>query len=87
MPVSAAFLLVETAVIVIVWIMIQLEANLTPLLVTVLQLTEQFNHQDSSIKFCTLGTENCHVYQCKSASMLIFVDFLPDFFWPNRILQ
>ena len=62
---------------------------MTPLLATVLQLTEQFNeclskyHQDSSIKFCTLGTENCHVLQCKSAS-LIFVDFLSDFFWQIR---
>ena len=50
-------LLLETAVIVPVWIMIQLEAYLTPLLATVLQLIGQFNqclpkyHQDSSIKF------------------------------------
>ena len=75
---ESTLLLLETAVIVPVWIMIQLEAYLTPLLATVLQLLEQFNqclpkyHQDSSIKFCTLRTENCHVEQCK---IYIDVDF------------
>ena len=42
-PVSAAFLLLETAVIALIWVMIQLKAVLTPLLTTVLQLKEQFN--------------------------------------------
>ena len=44
-PVSAALLLLETAVIGLIWVMIQLEAFLTPLLVTVLQLKEQFNQR------------------------------------------
>ena len=65
-PVKAAVLLLEMVVIVQLWAIIQLEAFLTPSLATVLQLTEQCNqclpkhHQDSSIKFCTLRTENCH---------------------------
>ena len=42
-PVSAALLLLETAVIALIWVMIQLKAILTPLLATVLQLKEQFN--------------------------------------------
>ena len=41
-PVSEALLLLETAVIALIWVMIQLEAFLTPLLATVLQLKEQF---------------------------------------------
>ena len=44
-PVSAALLLLETAVIALIWVMIQLEAFLTPLLTTVLQLKEQFNQR------------------------------------------
>ena len=42
-PVSAALLLLETAVIALIWVMVQLEAFLTPFLATVLQLQEQFN--------------------------------------------
>ena len=42
-PVSAAILLLETAVIALIWVMIQLKAFLSPLLATVLQLKEQFN--------------------------------------------
>ena len=41
-PVSAALLQLETAVIALIEVMIQLEAFLTPLLATVLQLKEQF---------------------------------------------
>ena len=37
-PVSAALLLLDTAVIALIWVMIQLEAFLTPLLATALQL-------------------------------------------------
>ena len=44
-PVSAALLLLETAVIALIWVMIQLKAFLTPLLATVLQLKEQFNQR------------------------------------------
>ena len=44
-PVLAALLLLETAVIALIWVMIQLKAFLTPLLATVLQLKEQFNHR------------------------------------------
>ena len=44
-PVSSALLLLETAVIAILWVMIQLKAFLTPLLATVLQLKEQFNQR------------------------------------------
>ena len=44
-PVSAALLLLETAVITLFWVMIQLEAFLTPLLATVLQLEEQCNQR------------------------------------------
>ena len=44
-PVSAALLLLETAVIALIWVMIQLEAFMTPLLATVLQLKEQFNQR------------------------------------------
>ena len=40
--VSAALLLLETVVTVTVWVKIQLEAFLTPLLATVLQLIEHF---------------------------------------------
>ena len=70
--VSAALLLLETAIMVTFWVVIQLETYLTPLLATVLQLTEQFiqclpKHHQDSIKFCILRTENCHVQQCKSA--------------------
>ena len=43
-PVSAALLLLETAVIALIWVMIQLEAFLTPLLSTVLQLEEQYRY-------------------------------------------
>ena len=39
----ACKLLLETAVIALIWVMIQLKAFLTPLLATVLQLKEQFN--------------------------------------------
>ena len=46
-PVSAALLLLETAVIALIWVMTQLKAFLTPLLATVLQLKEQFHHQPS----------------------------------------
>ena len=42
-PVSAALLLLQTAVIAPVWVMIQLQAFLTPLLATVFQLKGQFN--------------------------------------------
>ena len=42
-PVSTALLLQETAVIALIWVMIQPEAFLTPLLATVLQLKEQGN--------------------------------------------
>ena len=42
-PVSAVLLLLETPVIALIWVMIQLNAILTPLLATVLQLKEQFN--------------------------------------------
>ena len=42
-PVSAALLLLETAIIALIWVMIQFKAFLTPLLATVLQLKEQFN--------------------------------------------
>ena len=42
-PVSAALSLLEAAVFATVWVMIQLEAFLTPLLAIVLQLLEQFN--------------------------------------------
>ena len=42
-PVSAALVLLETAVIALILVMIQLEAFLTPLLATVLLLIEQFN--------------------------------------------
>ena len=41
--VSAALLLLEMEVIAQVWVMPQLEAYMTPLLATVLQLIEQFN--------------------------------------------
>ena len=44
-PVSATLLLLETAVIALFWVMIQLKAFLTPLLATVLQLKEQFNQR------------------------------------------
>ena len=44
-PVSAALLLSETAAIALIWVMIQLEAFLTPLLATVLQLKKQFNQR------------------------------------------
>ena len=40
-PLSAALLLLETAVIAPVWVLIKLEAFLTALLATVLQLIEQ----------------------------------------------
>ena len=40
-PLSAALFLLETAVIAPVWDMIQLEAFLTPLLATILQLIKQ----------------------------------------------
>ena len=40
-----ALLLLETAVIALIWIMIQLEAFLMPLLATVLQLKEHFNQR------------------------------------------
>ena len=40
-PVSAALLLLETAVIASVWVIIQLEAFLTPLLATVLQAIDR----------------------------------------------
>ena len=43
--VSAALLLLEKAVIALIWVMIQLEAFLTLLLATVLQLREQFNQR------------------------------------------
>ena len=42
-PVSSALLLLETAVIALIWLMIQLKAFLALLLATVLQLKEQFN--------------------------------------------
>ena len=42
-PVLAALLLLETVRIAPVWVMIQREAIMTPLLETVLQLKEQFN--------------------------------------------
>ena len=42
-PVSAALVLLETAVIALMWVMIQVKAFLTPLLATILQLKEQFN--------------------------------------------
>ena len=42
-PVSAALLLLETAVMVTVWLMNLLEAFPAPLLETVLQLIEQYN--------------------------------------------
>ena len=42
-PVSAAFILLETAVIALISVMTQLKAILTPLLATVLQLKDQFN--------------------------------------------
>ena len=44
-PVSAALLLLETAVIPPLWVMIQLESFLTPLLATILQLKEQSNQR------------------------------------------
>ena len=44
-PVSAALLLLETAVIALIWVMILLEAFLTPSLATVLQLKEQFKQR------------------------------------------
>ena len=44
-PVSAALLLLETAVIPPPWVMIQLESFLTPLLATILQLKEQSNQR------------------------------------------
>ena len=74
------------------WVIIQLEVFLTPLLATVLQLIEHFNqcikqHKESLIKIETLLTEPFSVYRYNSAKMLIFVDFLSDFFWPNSILQ
>ena len=60
-PVSAALFLLKTAVIALIWAMIQLKAFLTPLLATVLQLKEQFNQPSckniSSTKFYTLLTE------------------------------
>ena len=67
-PVSTVLLLLETAAIAPFWAMIQLEAFLSPLLATVLLLTEQFNqclpniqHKHSAMKFYTLLTENCPV--------------------------
>ena len=44
--VSAALLLLETAVIALIWVMIQLKAFLTPLLATVLQLEEQDRYRN-----------------------------------------
>ena len=45
-PVSVALLLLETAVIALIWVMIQLKAFLTPLLATVLQLKEQYRYRN-----------------------------------------
>ena len=44
-PVSAALLLLETAVIALFWVMSLLKAFLTPLLATVLQLKEQCRYR------------------------------------------
>ena len=44
-PASIALLLLETAVIALIWVMIQLKAFLTPLLATGLQLKEQINQR------------------------------------------
>ena len=44
-PVSAALLLLETAI-ALIWVMIQLKAFLTPLLATVLQLKEQCRYRN-----------------------------------------
>ena len=51
-PVSTALLLQETAVIALIWVMIQLKAFLTPLLAIVLQLKEQFNQCLPSSGLC-----------------------------------
>ena len=45
-PVSAALLLLETAVIALTWVMIQPKAFLTPLLEIVLPLKEQYRHRN-----------------------------------------
>ena len=45
-PVSAALLLLETAVIAVIWVMIQLKFFLTPSLATVLQLKEQYRYRN-----------------------------------------
>ena len=55
-PVSAALLLLETAVIALIWVMIQLKAFLTPLLATVLQLKEQYRYRNG----------------CKNHSVILF---------------
>ena len=44
--VSAALLLLETAVIALIWVIIQLKAFLAPLLVTLLQLKEKFRYRN-----------------------------------------
>ena len=55
-PVSAAILLLETAVIALFWVMIQLKAFLTPLLATVLQLKEKSRYRNG----------------CKNHSVILF---------------
>ena len=44
-PVSAALLLLETAVIALIWVMSLLKAFLTPLSAAVLQLKEQYRYR------------------------------------------
>ena len=61
-PVSAALLLLEKAVIALIWVMIQLKAFLTPLLATVLQMKEQYRYRNgcknhSLILFCIPTSE------------------------------
>ena len=55
-PVSAALLLLETAVIALIWVMIQPKTFLTSLLATVLQLKEQYRYRNG----------------CKNHSVILF---------------
>ena len=55
-PVSAVLLQLQTAVIALIWVMIQLKAFLTPLLATVLQLKEKYRYRNG----------------CKNHSVILF---------------
>ena len=90
-PVSVALLLLETAVIALIWVMNQLKAFLTPLLATVLQLKEQFNHPSelniSSTKFYTMLTEVLMSNNINLQKGWFLLTSFQIFFFLNRILQ